>query len=83
MIELNNETKIKIHFLHDNGMTFKDVAKEIGGISAFEACQVWTQVEQRKNATPKEKVVYRKKINLQGVKKRHRKFAELAKTLLD
>lgn len=52
---------LKIHMMHENGVTFIDIAKQFG-ISAKEAMQEWMKVEKAKErAKNREKVVYRKR----------------------
>lgn len=53
---------LKIHMMHENGITFIDIAKQFG-ISAKEAMQEWIRVEKAKErAKARERVVYRKRL---------------------
>ncbi|WWP52275.1 hypothetical protein [Enterobacter phage ZX14] len=53
---------LKIHMMHENGVTFIDIAKQFG-ISAKEAMQEWMKVEKAKErAKTRERVVYRKRL---------------------
>lgn len=53
---------LKIHMMHENGVTFIDIAKQFG-ISAKEAMQEWIRVEKAKErAKARERVVYRKRL---------------------
>jgi hypothetical protein len=53
---------LKIHMMHENGITFIDIAKKFG-ISAKEAMQEWIRVEKAKErAKARERVVYRKRL---------------------
>ncbi|ADI55500.1 hypothetical protein [Escherichia phage IME08] len=55
--------KIKVHFLHESGMNFIDIAKKIGG-TARDMAKAWTEVENAKaKFKAKEKIVYRKRLN--------------------
>lgn len=54
--------KIKVHFLHESGMNFIDIAKKIGG-TARDMAKAWTEVENAKaKFKAKEKVIYRKRL---------------------
>ncbi len=53
---------LKIHMMHENGVTFIDIAKQFG-ISAKEAMQEWMKVEKAKErAKTRERIVYRKRL---------------------
>lgn len=53
---------LKIHMMHENGITFIDIAKQFG-ISAKEAMQEWIRVEKAKErAKARERVIYRKRL---------------------
>ncbi|WKW87859.1 hypothetical protein pzkkv8_17 [Klebsiella phage pzk-kv8] len=53
---------LKIHMMHESGITFIDIAKQFG-ISAKEAMQEWIRVEKAKErAKARERVVYRKRL---------------------
>ncbi|AWD92021.1 hypothetical protein KNT86_gp094 [Enterobacteria phage vB_EcoM_IME341] len=55
--------KIKVHFLHESGMNFIDIAKKIGG-TARDMAKAWAEVENAKaKFKAREKVVYRKRLN--------------------
>ncbi|ADO19533.1 hypothetical protein [Escherichia phage UPEC01] len=61
--------KVKVHFLHESGMTFIEIAKVLGG-TAKEMAKAWVDVEQAKaKFKAKEKIVYRKRLNNKKVKK--------------
>ncbi|QWQ55952.1 hypothetical protein [Escherichia phage P479] len=61
--------KVKVHFLHESGMTFIEIAKVLGG-TAKEMAKAWVDVEQAKaKFKTKEKIVYRKRLNNKKVKK--------------
>lgn len=61
--------KVKVHFLHETGMTFIEIAKVLGG-TAKEMAKAWVDVEQAKaKFKAKEKIVYRKRLNNKKVKK--------------
>ncbi|ANA49520.1 hypothetical protein BI049_gp213 [Salmonella phage vB_SnwM_CGG4-1] len=69
---MNN--KIKAHFLHENGMSFIEIAKMLGG-SAQELAKDWVVVEVAKEKSKsKEKVVYRKRLSNIDVNIRHKKL---------
>lgn len=55
--------KIKVHFLHESGLNFIEIAKKLGG-TAKDMAKAWVDVEQAKaKFKAKEKVVYRKRLN--------------------
>ncbi|XAO54343.1 DNA primase-helicase subunit [Yersinia phage vB_YenM_P8] len=61
--------KVKVHFLHESGMTFIEIAKVLGG-TAKEMAKAWVDVERAKaKFKAKEKIVYRKRLNNKKVKK--------------
>lgn len=61
--------KVKVHFLHESGMTFIEIAKVLGG-TAKEMAKAWVDVEHAKaKFKAKEKIVYRKRLNNKKVKK--------------
>ncbi|WDR21836.1 hypothetical protein CPTAKMNP4_175 [Salmonella phage vB_SenM-AKM_NP4] len=69
------KTEIKVHMMHENGKSFKDIAKIIGGISAFDAALMFTKVEAaRDKAKNKEKIVYRKHLSNIDVNIRRKKL---------
>ncbi|AIZ01965.1 hypothetical protein VR5_178 [Escherichia phage vb_EcoM-VR5] len=54
--------KVKVHFLHESGMTFIEIAKLLGG-TAKEMGKAWVEVENAKEKfKAREKVVYRKRL---------------------
>lgn len=54
--------KVKVHFLHETGMTFIEIAKVLGG-TAKDMAKAWVDVEQAKaKFKAKEKIVYRKRL---------------------
>nr|CAI9865856.1 hypothetical protein PFGHJN_00095 [Escherichia phage UP19] len=54
--------KIKVHFLHESGLNFIEIAKKMGG-TAKDMAKTWVDVEQAKEKfKTKEKVVYRKRL---------------------
>lgn len=54
---------LKIHMMHEQGVTFMDIAKQFG-ISAKEAMQNWMAVEKaREKSKNRERIVYRKRLN--------------------
>lgn len=66
---------VLIHFMHENGAGFIEIAKELG-ISAIAAAQSWVKVDSAKEAfNKKEKVVYRKRLSNINVKSRQQKLA--------
>ncbi|AIZ02539.1 hypothetical protein AVV66_gp245 [Escherichia phage vB_EcoM_VR26] len=61
--------KVKVHFLHETGMTFIEIAKVLGG-TAKEMAKAWVDVEQAKEKfKSREKIVYRKRLFNKKVKK--------------
>ena len=49
------KTEIKVHMMHECGESFKDIAKAIGGMSAYDAALMYTKVESlREKAKNKE-----------------------------
>ena len=65
---------VKLHFMHERGMCFSDIAKKFG-ISPQEACKSFVKIEELK-AKHKPKIVYRKRLNKTGVKYRHQLLVE-------
>lgn len=60
---MTSEIKLKIFMMRERGESFKDIAKEIGGISAYDASNAVVDVRiARKTFLEKEKVVYRKRM---------------------
>lgn len=54
---------LKIHMLHEQGITFMDIGKQFG-ISAKEAMQNWMVVEKaREKSKNRERIIYRKRLN--------------------
>ncbi|AIX12170.1 hypothetical protein ACQ46_gp254 [Citrobacter phage Moon] len=77
------KTEIKVHMMHECGESFKDIAKAIGGMSAYDAALMYTKVESlREKAKNKEKIVYRKRLSNVGVKIRHKKLVNKMKELV-
>jgi cyanate lyase len=77
------KTEIKVHMMHERGESFKDIAKKLGGMSAYDAALMFTRVEAAKErARSKEKVVYRKRLSNVDVKIRHDKLVNKMKELL-
>lgn len=77
------KTEIKVHMMHECGESFKDIAKAIGGMSAYDAALMYTKVEVAKEKTKnKEKVVYRKRLSNVDVKIRHKKLVNKMKELV-
>lgn len=61
--------KVKVHFLHESGMNFIEIARKIGE-SAKDVAKAWAEVENAKTKfKAKEKVVYRKRLINKKVKK--------------
>lgn len=77
------KTEIKVHMMHESGESFKDIAKTLGGMSAYDAALMFTKVEVAKEkAKNKEKVVYRKRLSNVGIKIRHKKLVNKMKELV-
>ncbi|QQG32289.1 hypothetical protein CkP1_0197 [Citrobacter phage CkP1] len=76
------KTEIKVHMMHEMGESFKDIARKLGGMSAYDAALMYTKVEVAKEkAKNKEKVVYRKRLSNIDVKSRHLKLSQFMRTL--
>ncbi|QPB08843.1 hypothetical protein CPT_Metamorpho_091 [Klebsiella phage Metamorpho] len=74
-------TPIEIHFKHESGLSFQDIAKQ-AGISPKEAAYYYVKVEVAKEKfKQKEKVVYRKRLTNVGIKSRHKKLVKHMRTL--
>lgn len=68
---------VKVHFMHESGKTFIEIAKEIGG-TAKDAAIMWSTVEKNKaKFKAREKVVYRKRMTTSN--KVHSQFAKKVK----
>lgn len=74
-------TPIEIHFKHECGLNFVEIARE-AGIKPEEAALYYAKVESAKaKFKRKEKVVYRKRLSNVDVKSRHQKLSQFMRTL--
>lgn len=63
-VELTPKKKLQIHQLREQGLHWVDIAKRVGGVSAFDACMAWMDVEaKRAEFKNREPVVYRQRLN--------------------
>lgn len=69
-------TPIEIHFKHENGMSFIEIARE-AGIKPEEAALYYAKVEAaRSRAKRREIIVYRKRLSNTDVESRHQQLVK-------
>ena len=69
-------TPIEIHFKHENGMSFIEIARE-AGIKPEEAALYYAKVEAaRARAKRREIIVYRKRLSNTDVESRHQQLVK-------
>lgn len=69
-------TPIEIHFKHESGMSFIEIARE-AGIKPEEAALYYAKVEAaRSRAKRREIIVYRKRLSNVGVESRHQQLVK-------
>lgn len=69
-------TPIEIHFKHENGMSFIEIARE-AGIKPEEAALYYAKVEAaRSRAKRREIIIYRKRLSNTDVESRHQQLAK-------
>lgn len=63
-VDLPTEKKLQIHQLRERGLHWVDIAKSVGGVSAFDACVIWMEVEEKRSEFKnREPVIYRSRLN--------------------
>lgn len=68
---------MKVHFMHEVGKGFVEIARELG-ITPNDAAMAYVKVESAKaRHARKEKVVYRKRLSKIDVKSRHQKLSKM------